>query len=340
RPFSSTRPHQARYVRFNETSQSSRDWRPSTWDRQSRILGGVGLVAVTYYVYHLEQVPETGRWRFMDISPGAERKLAEQTHAQLLQEYRGKILPPNHPLTLQVKKIVTRLLEASDLGHIKADAGTGTFGEVLQDLWHSPSGSPDMASAPSPPTSARNPAEWNVMVVNDPKIVNAMATFGSIVVFTGILPICQDENVLAAVLGHEIAHAVARHPSESLSYGKVLFLISYLLELAGLSFGFGQILTSLVLQLPNSRTHELEADKLGLFYSARACYDPRGAPELQSRLSNLEKHKKGGFDLGFLSTHPTSEVRIKALERLLPDADSIRASSERCSGMEEALGAF
>lgn len=78
----------------------------------------------------------------------------------------------------------------------------------------------------------------------------------------------------------------------------MLFLLSYLLEIAGLSFGIGQILTSLVLQsvdhsfppathmnltdicrLPNSRTHELEADKLGLFYSARACYDPRGAPE-------------------------------------------------------------
>ena len=90
------------------------------------------------FVHSLEQVPETGRWRFMDISPKYETmvrcwracrayspltgwlQLAEASHQQLLQEFKGKVLPPNHPLTRHIRRVTTRILEASNLGTLEA----------------------------------------------------------------------------------------------------------------------------------------------------------------------------------------------------------------------------
>lgn len=123
---------------------------------------------------------------------------------------------------------------------------------------------------------------------------------GNVVVFTGILPICRDEDGLAAVLGHgsfhflslpfphvyslpvahaEIGHVVARHNSERYSSMKVLLALSYLLDAAGLDFGVARLLTTFLLDLPNSRTQEREADAIGLRLSAKACFRPDAAPE-------------------------------------------------------------
>jgi len=178
------------------------------------------------------------------------------------------------------------------------------------------------------------------MVVDDPKVVNAMASFGNIVVFTGIIPVAKDEDGLAAILGHEIAHVVARHNAERYSSMKVLLAFATLLEVLGLDVGIARLFTTFLLDLPNSRKQELEADVIGLRLSAKACYDPDAAPLMFTRMGQLEKAQGKRLNVDFLYTHPTSENRVKMLQALLPEAYSIQANSPMCVGMQEQLDSF
>ena len=101
------------------------------------------------------------------------RQMAKESHEQLLEEFRGKILPPNHPLTQMVRDVVTNILEASNLGSLKAEP---TFiqqaGTSIEDQWHA---DVQNREEPVPGSGAR---EWRLMVINDPSVVNAMASFG------------------------------------------------------------------------------------------------------------------------------------------------------------------
>ena len=99
--------------------------------------------------------------------------MAKASHEQLLQEFRGKVLPPNHPLTQVVREIVSRILEASNLGSLTAEpAFTQAVGASIEDLWHADA---QTREEPVPGSGGR---EWRLMVVDDPKVVNAMASFG------------------------------------------------------------------------------------------------------------------------------------------------------------------
>ena len=101
------------------------------------------------------------------------RQMAKASHEELLEEFRGKILPPNHPLTRAVRDIVTRILEASNLGSLKAEPSfIQQVGTSIEDMWHA---DVQNREEPVPGSGGR---EWRLMVVNDPKVVNAMASFG------------------------------------------------------------------------------------------------------------------------------------------------------------------
>lgn len=99
--------------------------------------------------------------------------MAKESHEQLLREFRGKILPPDHFLTQQVRVVVTRILEASNLGSLKVEP---TFiqqvGASIEDLWQAD------AQAREGPVPGSGGREWRLMVVDDPKVINAMASFG------------------------------------------------------------------------------------------------------------------------------------------------------------------
>jgi len=154
---------------------------------------------------------------------------------------------------------------------------------------------------------------------------------GKVGVYTGILAIAKNNAGLAAILGHEVAHAVARHSAErvtqSLLVAGVLISIDKAMEdsnrkkmvLAGLGLGaqFGVI-------LPYSRFHESEADSIGLTYSAKAGFDPREAPAFWQRMSST-----GGQPPEFLSTHPNPGSRIRALESQMPEALSLYEKSQK-----------
>ena len=172
-------------------------------------------------------------------------------------------------------------------------------------------------------------ARWEFVLFDDPNTANAFCLPGGKVgIYTGILPVTKDENGLATVIGHEVAHAVARHGGERVSQALILQMGGEALESA-LSSQPAQT-RSLVLQgyglgskvgviLPYSRAHEMEADELGLLYMARAGYDPRSAIEFWQRFREHAR-EKGGAPPEFLSTHPMDTRRIAQIEALMPKA--------------------
>ncbi len=167
--------------------------------------------------------------------------------------------------------------------------------------------------------------QWEFNLVNDPQVNAWCMPGGKVVVYTGLLPITQNEAALAVVLGHEITHAVAHHGNERVSQ----VAIAQGLEVAGNIFTsknskanaifnnvFGPTAQVGVL-LPNSRKQEYEADHLGLNFCAMAGYNPREAVPFWQRMS-----KAGGANKPpeFLATHPSDENRIAKLESYMDEA--------------------
>jgi len=168
--------------------------------------------------------------------------------------------------------------------------------------------------------------KWEFNLVDD-KAVNAWCMpGGKVVVYTGILPIAQDDKGLAVVMGHEIAHAVANHGDERMSQGLIAQMGGMALSTALASkpkqttdlfmtaFGIG---TQVGVLLPYGRLQESEADRLGLIFMAMAGYDPHEAPGFWKRMSS---GKQGQAPPEFLSTHPADETRIRNLEKQMPEA--------------------
>ena len=166
---------------------------------------------------------------------------------------------------------------------------------------------------------------WEFNLVNS-KDVNAFCMpGGKIVVYEGILPITRDETGLAVVLGHEVAHAVAKHANERMSTQMVT---QYGTAAAGTMLGGSSAVTQQIastalglgtqygILLPYSRKQELEADKLGLIFMAMAGYDPGQAASFWERMSQAS----GGAVPEFSSTHPSDETRIKKIQEALPEA--------------------
>ncbi|HWP64445.1 MAG TPA: M48 family metallopeptidase [Candidatus Limnocylindria bacterium] len=155
------------------------------------------------------------------------------------------------------------------------------------------------------------------------KDVNAFALpGGKTAVYTGLLPVAVDTNGLAVVMGHEIAHAIARHGAERMSQGVLVELGGAVVgaaagqnaALAMAAYGLG---SQLGIMLPFSRSHESEADRIGLILMARAGYDPRGALAFWDR---MEAQQRGGSPPEFLSTHPGYETRRKRISDAMPEA--------------------
>jgi Zn-dependent protease with chaperone function len=136
---------------------------------------------------------------------------------------------------------------------------------------------------------------------------------GKVFVFTGILPIVENEDGMAAVLGHEISHQLARHSAEKLSFAKVLLAGQFTLALFGIdpSFIFNRLTLNFLMEKPFSRKCETEADDIGLQLMALACFDPREAIEVWKRMEAA-----GGADIPqFMSTHPSHKNRIQYLSK-------------------------
>jgi len=167
---------------------------------------------------------------------------------------------------------------------------------------------------------------WEFNLIQDDKTVNAWCMPGGKVAFyTAILPICKDENGIAVVMGHEVAHAIANHGRERMSQGLVeqMGLSSLSAAMGQNPSGTSQIFMQAVGMGSNlgmlkfSRTHESEADHIGLIFMAIAGYDPNNAPTFWKRMVEMNTGQKPPE---FLSTHPSDETRIKDLEGWMPEA--------------------
>ena len=167
---------------------------------------------------------------------------------------------------------------------------------------------------------------WEYKLV-DSKEANAWCMpGGKIVVYTGLLPITQNEAALAAVMGHEVSHAIFYHGNERMSQGMLQQLGGVALSVAVANkpaatqnlfmsaYGLGSQVGVL---LPFSRKHELEADRYGLIWTAMAGYNPREAIALWDR---MEQASAGQKPPEFLSSHPAEGTRKQQLEKYMPEA--------------------
>ena len=168
--------------------------------------------------------------------------------------------------------------------------------------------------------------QWEFNLLEDDKMVNAWCMpGGKVAVYTGILPLTRDDNGLAVVMGHEIAHAISKHGNERMSQGLLVQIGAGVLsealsnnpgatsQIFMTAYGLG---TSVGILLPYSRLHESEADRIGLILMAKAGYDPREAIPFWQRMNK----KRGERSPEFLSTHPAPETRIRQIESEIPAA--------------------
>jgi len=242
-----------------------------------------------------DSAPVTGRSQMMLVSEGEERQLGAQAYRQVLaSEPRSR----DSEFNALVDKVGRRIAQAAE--------------HPPTDLWKAPHYS----------------WEFRTISKNEP---NAFCLpGGKVAVYSGILPISRNEAGLAAVIGHEVAHALARHSAERLSDQRVASAATLLagvgLAVAGgrqgaayapatmAALGAG---ASVGYLLPMSRAQESEADHIGLILMALAGYDPHEAVHLWER---MRAYNKGARTPEWLSTHPADDTRIADIRRWLPEA--------------------
>ncbi|KAF2448264.1 hypothetical protein P171DRAFT_209647 [Karstenula rhodostoma CBS 690.94] len=260
------------------------------WAARPTFYRDVGLISLGTggaYVYNLEEVPISGRRRFNIISPRIEAQIGAATVGEVQQQYQGQMLPEWDQRVRSVKKVLERLIPFAE------QAG-------LHDV------------------------EWEIHVIDSPEQNAFVAPGGKVFVFTGILPLCQDENGIAAVLGHEIAHVVAHHTAEKLSQAPFVLLGVLALMTFDLSFQLSSAVLNLFLSMPAGRKQEAEADQIGLMIMAEACFRPEAAMEFWHRMETAG----GSGPPELLSTHPSHHNREEKIREWLPKAHEQAELSE------------
>ena len=235
--------------------------------------------------------PYTHRSQFMMIPASQEMAMGAQAYDQVLHDPKLKI--SEDPREVEpVKRVAARIIQA---------AKVSKYSDIAKQF------------------------EWEVSVIKDDKTMNAFALpGGKIAVYTGIFPMAKNEAGLAAILGHEVTHALARHGGERMSQGVVAQAAVIAATLGASAYGVdpdiaqlaGGALANYGFILPYSRKHESEADYIGLLLAADAGYDPHEAVRVWQRMEQSSK----GQPPEFLSTHPSHGSRIKQLEGWMPEA--------------------
>jgi metalloendopeptidase OMA1, mitochondrial len=256
------------------------------------------MVCVLLGIGGCETNPYTGRQQLLMTSVAEEMQMGTQAYAQVKSD--PKMRQSQDPREIEpVRRVAARIIEA---------AKRSKYGEMAQQF------------------------QWEVTVIKDDKTLNAFALpGGKIAVYTGIFSVAKTEAGLAAVMGHEVVHALARHGAERMSQGQ---LTNAALQVAGAAAGAsgsGGAMSQAAMAalgvgaqvgvlLPFSRKHESEADYIGILLAADAGYDPRESVGLWERMAQLSG---GGGPAEFMSTHPGHETRIEQLKQWMPEAMAI-----------------
>lgn len=245
------------------------------------------------FLFSCAVVPMTGRKQFVAIPSSQMIALSNESYSKVLSEAK---LSTNTSYVNMVKEVGQKLSLA-----VEAYLTQNNLQSAIEGY------------------------EWQYNVLVSEELNAWCMPGGQIAFYEGILPVCQDENGIAVVMGHEIAHAVAQHGNERMSQQLALQMGGIALsealktqkqktiDLAMLAFGVG---AQVGVMLPYSRTHETEADELGLYFMAMAGYNPQTAPAFWTRMAE----KSASRPPEFLSTHPDPSNRIANLNRIMPKA--------------------
>ena len=251
----------------------------------------IAILSIAFLLMECSTVPITGRKRIIPVND-------------------AEVLPTSFA---QYKGFLEKNKKSKDVAKTKE----------IKDIGKRISAAVDKFMRANKMKSEADAYRWEFNLIED-KTVNAWCMPGGKVVFyTGILPICENEDGIAAVMGHEVAHAFAKHGQERMRNSQIQQGLGALVSISSsknknskyfnLAYGIG----SQVGMLAFSREHEEEADKLGLVFMIMAGYNGTEAAEVWVRMSKRAGKSK---QPGFLSTHPSNESRIKVLKAFLPEA--------------------
>ena len=261
------------------------------------------LVALSVMETACTTNPYTGRWQFLAIPASYESSMGERSYAQVLNDHKNPI--SREPREVDpVMRVAERIIQVAKRSKYE---------------------------------KAANQYKWEVSVIKADQTANAFALpGGKIAVYTGLFPIAKNEAGLAAVMGHEVVHALARHGGERMSQG-IATQIAMIGAAIGLgSSGMGSATSQAAMQalglgaqvgvlLPFSRKHESEADYIGLLFAAEAGYDPREAVRVWERMEAAGGEQPSEF----MSTHPSHGTRIKQLTEWMPEALTLYESAPK-----------
>ena len=259
--------------------------------------------------------PYTGEKAHYGATAEEEVQLGAQAFQQVVGEAnaQGALLPPDAQVSRQIREIAQRLV--ARVPQVTADLAA-QYGQQA-------------------PTDHQS-FQWDVAVIQSDQANAFCLPGGKMAVYTGLLPLAKNQDAMAVVMGHEIAHALLRHGSQRMAQQKLVQVGQMAASVAvgdmdpqqqrmvmaalGAGAQYGLI-------LPYGRNHETQADKVGLMLAAAACYNPREAIPLWERMSQL-----GGGERPpeFASTHPDPANRIQTLQALMPQAEQMYA--KYCQG--------
>ncbi len=259
------------------------------------------FIPILLFCLNCSTVPLTGRKQLAFIPSSQINSLASQNYQEVLKESK---LSNNQQQVEMIRRVGNRIVAA-----VEKYLTIENQKEIIDGF------------------------KWEFNLIESEQVNAWCMPGGKVAFYTGIMPICKDDNGVAVVMSHEIAHAIAQHGNERMSQqltaqmGGVALQVAMqeqpaqTQQLAMTAFGVGSQVGVL---LPFSRTHESEADKMGLYFMTLAGYDPYEAPRFWERMNA----GAGGNPPEFLSTHPNPSTRIANMQKWIPEALAYKAKYE------------
>lgn len=276
----------------------------SGWRRGSRAPVFWGLLLTVVFA-GCQTNPYTNRSQLLLMPSGYMSQMGAAQYGEVLQD--PKVVISRDPKEIEpVKRVAARIIDA---------AKRSKYAEAAKGF------------------------NWEVTVIKDDNTKNAWALpGGKIAVYTGIFPMAHNEAGLAAIMGHEVVHALAEHGGERMSQGLMAQFGMTAAAIVLSTQGLSPALNGLAMQamglgvqtgvlLPFSRKHESEADYVGVLLAADAGYNPREAIGIWERMASAS----GGAPPEFLSTHPAHDTRIADLTKWMPEAMSVYEKAPKAS---------
>jgi metalloendopeptidase OMA1, mitochondrial len=267
-----------------------------------------------YWISNRSVDPLTGETVLIDksITPDDEKALGLQAYQELQQS--EQFVDPNDPNARAVRAIAQRLI--AKIPEVE-DALAAEHGGQAQHI--------------------ERTFDWDVNLIQSEQVNAFCLPGGKMAVYTGLIPVAQNQDAMAVVMGHEITHALLRHGAQRMTEQK----LAQIGQMAGAMSGMDQQQMQAVMAvygygraLPYARKQETQADEMGLMLAAAACFNPQEAVPLWQRMTEAS----GGREQPeFASTHPNPGTRIENLQALMPKAMAYR--EKFCKGGSAATGA-